>query len=247
MAEIHTDYEDYENRGVFNANSIDPSAIPQDKREDAETIEKVQAIAIPTNPPLITTTLAGRVTDAAQQQAQDWMLEQLETFDPTAATITPPESNDVEANYMFQIRSLIAQILVQLNRISQKDRDQIEKLKGEYKKLTQETASLQKQIGTNNLMFSVITLGAAFFQIAENPIDRQFAKIFAENVCPRLGEMFASDIQANTTRSMNLANLLLQEYTAKTQKGQADSSNKQEMIQLLDRALNGLSQAARAG
>lgn len=245
MTEVNTDYGDYKANTAWKISTLNKT--PLNERADADTISKVKSLPIPCDVPQMTAAnLDGRVSNA-RTQPNDLVLHELENFGTSAAALTPPESSDKEASYAFQIRTLIAKILVQLNRISQKDRDQINKLKIEYKRLTKETAGFQRQLGRNNLFFAVATLGVSLFQIAENPVDKNVAKMFAEHVCPKVGEMFGSGIQANTTHSMNLSNLLLQEYQSKSSKGQSDSSNKQELTQMLDRALNGLTQAARAG
>lgn len=229
-------------------------------REDEETVTKTKSLPMPKTFPLSNKSLLGRVTEGPIEEIQTSndplpidadIVEQLKEIDPEhfqAVEKAILENAQPDTNYMIKIRNLIAQILVQLNKIAEKDRTQIDEMKTKYKNSTLEAANLQRDLGWNGLKFSGVALAASFLQfLSPHQSDREIVNIFAKECCPKLGDMFGSSIQANMHQSNSLANLVLQEYTAKTQKGQSDSSNKQELIGILDKVLQSVKEAARAG
>ncbi len=234
---------------------FNPSTLLLSEREDQATIRKTQRIPIPgsaSSDPMMT--LKGRVTVGKVEEppiSANTIVKELEKIEPEHfRAVEEAISQDVptETNFMIKVQFLVAKILAQLNRIAEKDRTQTEKLKTDYKNATAKVAELQRELGTHGLKFSLIAFGASFLQFASpHQSDRDIAKIFASELCPKLGEMFGSSLQANMNQSNSLASLFLQEYQAKSSKGANDASNKQEIIGILEKALDSLKQAARAG
>ena len=243
MTQINTDYE--EDFDLFKTSLSDSSPVHVSKREDEETIIKTKSIEIPQLPAATNESLEGRVTIGKPIAEQ---LGEIDSDHFTAVESAIAVEEPVEANYMIRVRSLIASILVQLNTIAEKDRHQIDDMKKNYKKSTLAAATLQRELGSNGLKFSLVALGASFLQfLSPHQSDREIMNIFAREFCPKLGEMFSSGIKSNMDQETALAQLVLNEYSAKTQKGTNDSSNKQELIQILDRVLESRKRAAQSG
>lgn len=249
--QIESDYElDNEFAGLRKA-SLDVGSV---NACDQAIAERVNALSLHEviqegSNPLVETTMNGRVV-TAQTDANEWIESALSQIDPEHFQEVEQaivNGTEAEPNYINEINALIGKILVQLNRISQKNNLQINDMKIKYKDLTSRSAVLQRELAKHNLMFSFISLGVACFQMAEDPLDKHVAKMFADNICPNLGAMFGASIQSNQQKTNALSQLVLYEYQAKTQKGQSDSSSKQELTQTLQRVLDGLTQASRAG
>lgn len=154
-----------------------------------------------------------------------------------------------QPNYLNEIRVTIAKILVQMNRISEKDRTQIDEMKKKYETAYKNSAGLTRQIAWNGLVFSGIALIPLVLHAAPgaDAFDREMANAFASQVIPGGGRMWNAAHEADQKKADSLANLLLQEYSAKTAKGSSESSSKQELIGILDKAVSALKEAARAG
>ncbi len=224
---------------------------------DSATIEKTKSIPIPdlrkfaSSASLLERVVPGPVVPRPIEEAPKTIAQQLEEIDPEHFMEVEQAINEgvePDQNFMVRVQCLVAQILAQLNRIAENDREKIEKLKTKYRNTTLDAANLQRDLGRKGLMFAGIAFAATFLRFASrNEDDMKFAEIFSNQLCPKLGEMFTDSIRGDMTQASGLSSLLLQEYQAKTNKGSSDSANKQEITGMLEKALRLLEAAARSG
>ncbi len=236
----------------FDSHASHGSRIHLSAREDQTTIEKTKSLQMPDLTKFSSSvSLAERVSAGAIEESPKSLLEQLEEIPAEHfAAVEQAITDNVEPdqNFMLKVQVLVAQILAQLNRISENDREKTEKLKTKYRTATLEAANLQRECGKNGLLFAGIVFGTSLLQFASpNADDRSIANIFANQVCEKTGQLFDAGLRADMGQATNLANLLLQEYQAKASKGSSDSSNKQEITGMLEKALRLLESAARSG
>ncbi len=245
------------NKGPLVYSQLSETAIGINQREDASTIKKTQHFQPPVletgspSPSLINRVSLGEVERA--ETASTIIANQLsgidsEHFQAVEKAITNGENREPDTNYIIKVQCLVAQILAQLNRISEKDRTQIDQLKSKYKSKALEAADLQRTLGAHGLKFSLVALGASFLQFT-TPFqsDRDILNILTREVCPKVGDLFGSSIQADMGQANSISSLLINEYQAKTSKGSSDASSKQEIISILEKALESLKRAASAG
>ncbi len=151
-----------------------------------------------------------------------------------------------EVNFLIKIREVIGKILAQFSEISEKDRFQMEEMKLKYRRSSQDAADLQRSLGNAGLWIAGIGFAVLLSQFGfKNPADREVMKFLSEQ-CPNIGGMFTSRYQANQKEADALSQLMLAEYNAKTSKSQSESSSKQEVVNLLDKALESMKRAASA-
>jgi hypothetical protein len=244
------DRSDFKSR--FGSLGAQDSRIRSSDCKDQATIEKTRSIAIPDLTKFASSaSLLERVVSGPIEETPKSIAQQLEEIDSEHFTAVEQAINDnvePDQNFMVRVQCLVAQILAQLNRIAENDREKIEKLKTKYRNTTLEAANLQRDLGKKGLMFAGIAFAAAFLRFASrNEDDMKFAEIFSNHLCPKLGEMFTDGIRGDMTQANGLSSLLLQEYQAKTNKGSSDSANKQEITGMLEKALRLLEAAARSG
>lgn len=246
-----TDDDRYGSDYRFDSLASHGSRIHLSAREDQTTIEKTKSLQMPDMTKFSSSvSLAERVSAGAIEESPKSIVQLLEEIPPEHfAAVEQAITDNVEPdqNFMLKVQVLVAQILAQLNRISENDREKIEKLKTKYRNTTLEAANLQRELGTKGLFFAGVSFAASFLRLAHNQDDKAIADVFAGQLCPRFGEMFQASTQADKDQASNLANLLLQEYQAKTNKGSSDSANKQEITGMLEKALRLLEAAARSG
>lgn len=156
-------------------------------------------------------------------------------------SIAPQE----ELSYSSKLNELVAKILAQLNKISQKDRIQIEKLKTEYKNLSEQTVSSQRNLGSLEFKVALVAMGTSILYISPYQDDQFIAKTLVEQFIPGAGNLYKSAVNADLQKSSSMAQLTLQEYTNKASKGQSDASSKQEFIGILTEAYRSLKEAAQ--
>lgn len=225
--------------------SLPVSSVFLNEREDAATIKKTQTLPLP-GPQFTDASLVDRVTQSPT------LAEQLEEIEPehfAAVETALTENPSPELNYINQVVTLVALILAQLNRIAEKDRVQIDGIKANYQKATQESADLIRALGSHGLKFSALTMACALLPyLSPHASDREIGGIFVREVCPKLGELFGGSLmQSDMKKADALASLLISEYSAKTQKSGAEANNRQELTAILQQTLTGLKEAARAG
>lgn len=216
-----------------------------------QTAIKAKSLPIPFLPKVMTPSpsLIGRVTEgpvSAPTIAKD-----LQALDDELATIQQSvnQAPSEDLNYIARIRNLIAEIMVQLNDIAAKDRKQIEEMEANYKKHTLNSGALQKEIGWNGFVFSIIALSVSF-GTATMPQDyayKEFLNVFASKCIPEGGNLVGAGKQAKMQQETSLASLILQKHSNKTQQGQSESSFKQMIEGMLQEVYRKLAEAARAG
>lgn len=235
--------DDLEESEVRFGSRMDETTIHMKERVDAATIEKTATIKMPETP-MPTKPISSAVTHTRVEDEEMQVLrEQLEEIQDILVN-NPPVA---EPNYLIKVRILVAQMLEQLNRISEKDRDQVQEMKKKYKEATQEVADQTRALGWNELKFSALTLVSSLTNLIPNEVDRNILGTLGKDVMPKIGGVFSSNIQSSMKKADAMANLVLQEYSAKTSKSGSDASSKQEIIRLLDEVLQSLKSAARSG
>ncbi len=212
-------------------------------RQDQETIVKTNELSCLMQVASTNASLVDRVsdeipTDPLIQEMQE-KLEEIETL--------CQKLPNVETSYIVKVQQIVGLLLAQLNRISQKDRDQIDSMKKKFYGATEDSAEQLRGSGWNDFKFALMGLGASLLQFSPYASDQLIGKTLAEQFFPSLGRLWGNDMQARMRMADAVANMVLQEYSAKTSKGQSDSSNKQEIIGILDKVLQALREAARSG
>lgn len=259
---------------IYDVDSVDTDQYgkiemqPPARLEDEETARKIGTLPFPQPPTSSKSMLDYEVTEGpvasdpvpsfseimnpqeSAPLAQQTIVEMLDEVEPQhfqAVEQAIEETEELDTSYLIQIRELIAEILMQLNRISQTQSEETREIKNKYKTSTYDAAAMQRELGWHGLKFAGIAMTASLLCLSQNAADREIAGIFAREFCPKLGDMFGSSIQANMNQTNSLAQLILQEYTAKTQQKQSDSSSKQELIGILTNVLQSLKESARPG
>lgn len=151
-----------------------------------------------------------------------------------------------DANFLVQLREIVARMLVQISRDSEQNRQSIDSMKSKYRLYTQEGANLTRELGKSGLKFSLIAFGTLMGQFLPffNDADKGVVKFFSEQVIPQIGNMSGSTIQGRQKIADSMAQLILAEYNAKSSK--PPEANKQEFTNLLDKAFQVQTSAARA-
>jgi hypothetical protein len=152
-----------------------------------------------------------------------------------------------EPSYLQNISNLVAKILKQLSDIGEKDRKQIDEMKKKYETTYKQSAGLVKDIAWNDMLFSGFALIPLVLSFSPNQFDKDMGGRLAADFVPGLGRMYNSGSQADMRKADALAQLLMQEYGAKTSKSSSEGNNKQEITNMLDKAVSALKDAARAG
>lgn len=187
----------------------------------------------------------------AESILADAISEKLELLSPEEfATLEEKiiENPDKQANYVIRLQQLVAAILSQLQQISDKDKDKVNLLEKEYKLATLNAVELQKELGWSSLKFAAFSFGASFLQfLSPHDSDRAIARAFAEQVCPRFGELYTTDLQAKLTSANNSCQLKMSKYNLLSNAEQSKANDKQQISGVFDKALRGLESAARAG
>lgn len=211
--------------------------IPLNERKDAVTIQKMQGIGIPQMPES-PQSLQGRVAVPLEDQIDNIDLEAV--FEECANS---------GGNYLSRLQELVAAILAQYQQISEKDKLKLDQLEKEYKLTTLSVANIQKELGWSNLKFALISFGAVFLQFipGANDVDKAVAKIFAEQVCPKFGDLWNSDLNAKFTSGDKLSQMLLGKYNLLAGAEQTKANDKQQVGDILRKALSNLESASRNG
>jgi hypothetical protein len=158
----------------------------------------------------------------------------------------PLTQREVE-NVRILIERLVSRLLAQEDKIAEQRRDKLHKLEKRYKDTSLEAADLQRNLGSQNLKFGLVTLASSFLQfLSTYESDRNIAQIFAKEVCPKFGEMYGSKIQADLSHATSVTSMLLQEYQAQTNNETSASSRKQAIEDVLRKFLDSLSRAAQS-
>ncbi len=214
------------------------------KCEGRLTIEKTKHLEIPTPEKGTSPSPEGRVTVEAAGvpsdiELQEMLSEQLPLMDPSTVDALeeqldlPPNSAQ---NYMSRLNGIIAAILAQLQRVSEKDKAKTEQLKKEYKANTLTAVGLQRQLGSSGLKYAFLTFAVSFLQLLPNETDKSIANVFGNQICTKLGDMASYGIQGGLTDKNNSAQLLMNDLNNLTNQTQSQSNSKQEMTGVLDRA-----------
>ncbi|MES2274030.1 MAG: hypothetical protein V4487_07550 [Chlamydiota bacterium] len=160
----------------------DPDSV-QDTRDAAGVVfQNMQRLASEQS-------LEGRVSLDDAPAAAELNIEELETIQN--------EINGLKflsdgPNFLIKVREVVAKILAQFNRISEKDRIQIDDMKAKYRKASQESANYQKKLGDAGLVISGIGLAILLGQFGfANDADRLIMKFISEQA-PNVGGMFTS-------------------------------------------------------
>lgn len=227
------------------------STVTLAEREDGSSIAKTLSLNPSRklwNPPFSKTSLQGRVS--AGEPGKHPLLEEMRQIEPehlNAIDKILSQNDSIEPNYLIKIQNLVGQILVQLNKIAEKDRTQIEDLKLKYKNAIKDSADKLRELGSHGFKFSMIAMAGVCCQfLSPYQEDRDILAYFAKEGIRGIGDVFGNQIQSDMKKVEGLSSLLYAEYQAKTQKGQSDAGSKQEVIALLDKVLESLKRAAQA-
>lgn len=232
-------------------------------RADGETLQKISQVLqkVSLSPgnlsasPLETRVSVGPIETApvlempaiSQEEAQTVLTEyeRLETVSKEIEEKGPDSSAlSQEANFLVQLRSIIARMLVQISRDSEDNRKTMNELKAKYRLHALESSDLTRTLGKSGLTISLIGFGMMLGQFPfKSGKDREIIKFLADQV-PSVGGMFTSQTQAQQKMADSLGQLVLAEYNAKSAK--PPEANKQEFINLLDKAFQVITSAARA-
>ncbi len=203
------------------------------ERDDAETIQKIKQHGVPQLPYPIWTMDDYAVT-VLNQEIQEMVAS--EEFERVENIVV--ENPDKEAHYLVRFETVLAALLRTMNQKSEKDKNKIELLKKEYKNHTLNAAQTQRDLGWNSLKFAGLAFAASFLQFASTfQSDRDIANIFAREVCPKLGDLWGSDLQARLTTFNNGAQLQMNEYNLLSNAQQSEGGDKQTFTQAFEKAL----------
>jgi hypothetical protein len=215
------------------------------EREDKQTIAKVSSLQMPEISPS-TSSLSSRNVTVDNNLKNP--LFQMEIAD--LQQIDANLDKKGEANYMIRLQELIGELLKLQTRISERDKKRTEELKVKYKTTCGESAALTRTSGKWNFwgsMTGFVILMASQYAAQSNADTGALLKFLADNGCQNLTQLFQSQINSDLRKVDGLTQLLNAEYTAATQKGSSEGNNKQELISILEKLLESIRSAARAG
>src|SRR3990167_4662001 len=150
-----------------------------------------------------------------------------------------------QPNYINRIRALVNRIFVQLEKIEQRDRDSLHKLKANFKNLSHLSADDQRMIGTVGLMGAMGTF-AVFAAQAFVPAEyKEFAKFSSEQCCPQVTSLFTNEFAARQQVHSSGAQLSHTELSAQFNNKQTEDSTKRQMTELLQKLNDLLGSASR--
>lgn len=212
------------------SSSRSSSAITIDELDHAAATRKAHAMGVPSVSSSPSSSLTGRVTESKKPIPLQEIMQTLSE----------------QPNYLNELREAIALVLAQISRISEKDKAQIEELKKNYTQTYETSAGLTQQIAWNGLLWSGFALVPLLLLTSGNPLDRDVGTACAREFVPKLGEMWNSHLPAQKARTDGYGAVLNQEWSAKSGKMSSDGNNKDQIINLLNTAINNVKEAARS-
>ncbi|OGN56360.1 MAG: hypothetical protein A3D96_05395 [Chlamydiae bacterium RIFCSPHIGHO2_12_FULL_44_59] len=200
----------------------DATKVPVSECPDAVTIEKVRESGKPV--------LTGQLYPVSQSLDQ---------------RVTQPNAT----SYRARMLALIAQILAQLNRISQAQKIQNDANKTQYTEKNREAAILNRGLSQHNLVSSFALFGVSLLPMlpGANTLDQNVFNLLAKDVGPMIRDFLGSSKQIGAQQLLSEANLVLNQLQALANEGQLTKSQQDEMTRLLQELDQILVTAARAG
>jgi hypothetical protein len=145
------------------------------------------------------------------------------------------ETTQKVSNYRMRLFEIIARLKEQGNRTSLDNKDAMNQLKREYRKLTHEGSGLVTTLALRDLFSSFS--GAASVLVGFVPMhdsDKKLLEIAIKEIAPKGIDFYSSRDRAHQYEVQNGSSLALQEYTQKAQQAQSQSD------QALDQTLQNL-------
>lgn len=181
--------------------------------------------------------------------------EQLQAMDPEDLRAIDRElgklkQNPPSANFYLKLQQVVELMLNMHVRLGEKERIQKDGEKRKFNQSNQEWGKLQRETGDRGLNFTWIALGLMLIPVilpGANQTDKEFANFFAREGCTNIANMFNSDTQSKQQMVRAVSELAMAEINAMMNKGSSDSSSKEQVIGILEKASQSYTQAARAG
>lgn len=151
----------------------------------------------------------------------------------------------VKCNYMARLNRVVANGMRQATDFSQMDKKESANLKREIKKLAKDSADWTRSSGNFGIGFAVLGLASSVCYLSPHKSDHQIGGLFGSTFCPKLGEWQGARLNAKIREADSLSQLSQSEFSAKSTKGQNDTS-KQELKDILDKAYDSIRAAARS-
>ncbi len=249
-------YDDEEANGLTSGGALPPHLLDQSAARANQRVRAIMGqMASPSTP---SKSLVDRASIKASESDAPVSAEptpspkdQLMAMDPEILramdkALENPPTEEAEVNYLIRVQSVIGKILAQFIRIAEKERVQKDDQKVKYNKATTEWGKYQKEVGDRGFNFTWIALGVMVSQFAFPQADREIISFLGKEGCNNLSNMFNTETQSKQKMVDAIGQLAYAEIQAMMNKGASDS-NKQEFIQLLDKILNSLKEAARNG
>ncbi|MBI5272843.1 MAG: hypothetical protein HY861_02535 [Chlamydiia bacterium] len=157
----------------------------------------------------------------------------------------PASTEDKPFNYIIDLQKLVAQIFLQLQRVSVNDSQSIEKMKRSYFNATLKSADLQKDYGRKNLWIGTGSFALSFAMFGfPNAEDRGFLKMAADQT-PHFFGLATAGIQSRKDIETATATLEIEMYRSKTNEKSSEGSTKQDFLALLQALAESLKSASR--
>jgi hypothetical protein len=179
----------------------------------------------------------------------------LQTLDPKDLKAIDRElenlkQNSHTPNFYIKLQQVVELMLNMHVKLGEKERIQKEGEKRKFNQSNQEWSKLQRETGDRGLNFTWIALGIMLIPVilpGTNEIDKQFVNFFAKEGCTNIANMFNSDTQSKQQMVRAVSELAMAEINAMMNKSSSDSSSKEQVLRILDTAIQSYTQASRAG
>lgn len=160
---------------------------------------------------------------------------------------------DEDVSYLILIQEVVAQVLKQMDRISEKNRLQTEHQKHIYTKANQNWSDDQRTLGNIGWYSMAATLGLmslpillqGYVNIPE--ADKPFLDLFTQKGPDNIANMVSSRTQATQQVAKSKGELAMNEMNLSANKSGTDANHKDQMIGLVHRTFEGQTRAAQGG
>jgi hypothetical protein len=196
---------------------------------DEQLARKVNAFR-PSFPPLEAPSLVGRV------QLPD-------TIEDIESDI---QAMKHEPNYLIKFIEITERLLKLFIKIHDKERLSKSEEKQKFKEASRKWGELQREIGDRGVNTTYLSLACMTLQFLLPKNDRIFVDYLAKEGCNNFSQMLNSETQSRQRLVDGISQIAQSELNAMINKGPSDA-NKQELIALLEKAMESVKRAAQSG
>ena len=153
------------------------------------------------------------------------------------------ENSNDGSNFIMRMQELVCKIMEQLGKMSDKNRNDVDTLKREFREVSSEAANLQMRIGNAAPWISGIALVVCSAQIFTA---QELAPIiqFVSGQIPPAASVYTSHLQAEQMGFQATGSLKQTEISTQSQKSQSEAEVRQAILGLLNSMLEVLKKSS---